>query len=61
MINEAELINQPYSGQYEERIYDIPSTWNSQRWTWVEFFNDDFSEWCGVFRGSPRYVAISKI
>jgi len=60
MINEAKIINQPYSGQYEERIYDIPSSWNSQKWTWIKFSNEDFSEWCGEFRGSPRYVAISK-
>jgi hypothetical protein len=60
MINEAKIINQPYSGQYEERIYDIPSSWNSQKWAWIKFSNEDFSEWCGEFRGSPRYVAISK-
>lgn len=60
MIIEAEIIDQPYSGQYEERIYDISSPWNSQNWTWVKFLNDDFIEWCGEFRGLPRNVAISK-
>jgi hypothetical protein len=28
MIIKAELIDQPYSGQFEERIYDIRSPWN---------------------------------
>lgn len=60
MIIEVEIIDQPYSGQYEERIYDISSPWNSQNWTWVKFLNDDFIEWCGEFRGLPRNAAISK-
>ena len=60
MIIEAEIIDQPYSGQYEERIYDISSPWNSQNWTWVKFLYDDFTEWCGEFRGLPINVAISK-
>lgn len=60
VIIEAEIIDQPYSGQYEERIYDIPSPWNSQNWTWVKFSNDDFTEWCSEFRGLPINVAISK-
>jgi len=29
MIIEAEIIDQPYSGQYEERIYDIKTTGKS--------------------------------
>ena len=60
MISKSEIINQPYSGQYKERIYDVPSPWKSQDWTWVKFENDDFDEWCGEFRGSPRSVALSK-
>ena len=60
MIIKAEIIVQPKSGHYKERIYDISSQWNSQEWTWVKFENDDFNEWCGEFRGSPRGVAISK-
>ena len=59
MIIEAEIINQPYSGAYNERIYDNESAWNSQNWTFIKFTNDDYSEWCGHFRGSPRQVAIS--
>ncbi|MGO4889925.1 hypothetical protein ACJ2A9_19450 [Anaerobacillus sp. MEB173] len=59
MIVKAEIINQPYSGEYEERIYDIPSSWNSPDWSWVKFTNGDFTEWCGEFRGYPRAVAIS--
>ncbi|MCB9045274.1 MAG: hypothetical protein H6550_03940 [Chitinophagales bacterium] len=61
MIIEAEIINQPYSGEYSERIYDKESVWNSQSWTFIKFTNDNFSEWCGHFRGFPRQIAISTI
>jgi len=60
MIEEAKIISQPYSGEFEERVYDIESVWNSQDWSWVKFINDDYSEWCGQFRGFPRQVAVSK-
>jgi hypothetical protein len=60
MIMKAEVINQPESGEYKERIYDISSPWNSQSWTWIKFTEEDLSEWCGNFRGSPRNVAVSK-
>ncbi|MEH7374072.1 MULTISPECIES: hypothetical protein [Neobacillus] len=60
MITKAEIINQPFSGQYKERIYDITSSWNSPNWTWVKFEDEDFNEWCGEFRGSPRDIAVSK-
>ncbi|MBD1399051.1 hypothetical protein H9Q13_17955 [Pontibacter sp. JH31] len=59
MIIEAEIISQPYSGQYNERIYDNESAWNSQSWTFIKFTNDDFSEWCGQFRGFPRQAGVS--
>ncbi|HUH26572.1 MAG TPA: hypothetical protein VLY87_08085 [Flavobacterium sp.] len=61
MIINAEIISQPYSGEYIERMYDNESVWNSQDWTFVKFTNGDFSEWCGHFRGSPIQVAISLI
>ncbi|MFE1242967.1 hypothetical protein ACFW35_02455 [Fictibacillus sp. NPDC058756] len=60
MINKAEIKSTPLSGQYKERIYDIQSSWNTQNWTWVLFENDDFGEWFGQFRGSPRGVSVSK-
>lgn len=59
MIIEVEIISQPYSGEYTERIYDNESAWNSQSWTFIKFTNADYSEWCGQFRGFPRQVAIS--
>src|SRR5690606_18313071 len=60
MIIEAEIISQPYSGEYTERIYDNESAWNSQSWTFIKFTDEDCSEWCGQFRGFPKKVAISK-
>lgn len=59
MIIEAEIINQPNSGEYNERIYDNESAWNSQSWTFIKFTDDDFSEWCGQFRGFPIQVGVS--
>ena len=61
MIENCEIINQPYSGEFEERIFDIQSPWNSSSWTYVKFINSDFFEWCGVFRGQARKIANSKI
>ena len=60
MIEKSEIINQPDSGQFNERIYNIESPWNSQNWTWVKFTNEDSTEWCGQFRGLARQVVISK-
>lgn len=60
MIIDVNIVNQPLSGEYEEWIYDISSQWNSQKWTWIKFTNDDFYEWCGEFRGEARGVALSK-
>jgi len=59
MIKSAEIINQPYSGEFEERIYDNESPWNSQDWTWIEFTKTDSTNWVGQFRGSARKIAIS--
>lgn len=43
MIIEGQIINRPYSGEYEERIYDNNSPWNSQNWTSIKFTNEDYS------------------
>ena len=59
MIIEAEIISQPYSQEYNERIYDNENAWNSQSWCFIKFTNDDFSEWCRHFRGFPIQVVIS--
>ena len=59
MIVKAEIINQPTSGEYKERIFDIASPWNSQNWSWIKFTNENKTEWCGHFRGFPKGVAIS--
>ncbi len=60
MIIKAEIITQPYSGEFQDKIYDIPNSWTSQDWTWIKFTNNDLTEWCGNFRGFPREVAVSK-
>lgn len=59
MIYKAEYIEQPYSGEYVEKIYDIESPWNSANWTWIKFFEED-GIWCGEFRGKYRAISISK-
>ncbi|TAN15342.1 MAG: hypothetical protein EPN37_09680 [Chitinophagaceae bacterium] len=59
MIINAEIINLPYSGEYIERIYDNENAWNSLSWSFVKFTNEDYSEWCGHFRGAGGKVAIS--
>lgn len=59
MIIEAEIIAQPYLGAYTERIYDNESPWNSDCWAFIKFTNDDYTDWCGQFRGFPIQVAIS--
>ncbi|WP_299326226.1 hypothetical protein [uncultured Maribacter sp.] len=56
----AEIINQPYSGEFEERIYDVESVWNSQSWTWIKFEDNSGIEKVGQFRGFPKDVKISK-
>lgn len=60
MIIKAEIIEQPSSGEYTEKVFDVTSSWNSQNWTWVKFLNEDYTEWCGEFRGLARGIAISK-
>ncbi|WP_195987575.1 hypothetical protein [Clostridium sp. D53t1_180928_C8] len=61
MIIGAEIIGQPYSGEYKEVIYDIPCIhWKSEYWGWVRFTNQDYSEWCGDFRGKILGVEMSK-
>ena len=59
MISGAERIDQPYSGEYTERIYDIDTSWNSSDWTWIKFFDDD-EVWCGNFRGKYKGVVVSE-
>ncbi|MBK3496125.1 hypothetical protein JFL43_14910 [Viridibacillus sp. YIM B01967] len=59
MITKAEIIEQPYSGQFKERIYDISNPWNSQDWTWIKFEDENYNEWCGQFRGAQQAVALS--
>ena len=50
MLLNIEQISQPYSGEYEEIIFDIESNWNSSDWSWIRF-EEDTTIWCGEFRG----------
>ena len=59
MILDALHIEQPYSGEYNEKIYDIESRWNSSDWSWIKF-EEENDIWCGEFRGRFRGVAISE-
>jgi hypothetical protein len=59
MIAGADIISQPYAGEYEERIYDNESPWNSQVWSFVRFWETDGKEWVGQFRGEPLGVSVS--
>lgn len=59
MIKEIEKIDQPLSGTYEEKVYGVHSVWDSPNWTWLKFTTDEYSEWCGVFRGKYIGHAIS--
>lgn len=43
-------IEKPYSGEFEEKIYDIKSHWNSGDWCWIKFDEGD-KVFCGQFRG----------
>ncbi len=56
----AEIINQPYSGEFEEKIYDVENVWNSQSWTWIKFTDESGIEKVGQFRGFPKDVKVSK-
>lgn len=61
MIIGVEIINQPYSGEYNEVIYDIEnSNWKSSNWGWIKFINEDYTEWCGEFRGVILGAKLSK-
>lgn len=60
MIINAEIINQPLSGEMQERIFNFDSEWNSHNWTFVKFYKDDGLVWCGHFRGSANSVEVSQ-
>lgn len=60
MLEKVTIIEQPYSGEYKERIYDIKGSSNSSDWTWVKFEEDNDYSWCGEFRGKSIGVAFSK-
>lgn len=59
IIYEAEYIEQPTSGEYEEKIYDINRPFRGCDWSWIRFQEED-NDWCGEFRGKYRGLALSK-
>ena len=59
MIIGVDVISQPFSGQYIEKIFDVSCPWNSALWTWIKFTNEDLTEWCGEFRGVVKAAVIS--
>ena len=58
MLLNIEQISQPYSGEYEEIIFDIESNWNSSDWSYTLSLHDALpiytTIWCGEFRG--KYI-----
>ncbi|CAM1367151.1 conserved hypothetical protein [Tenacibaculum sediminilitoris] len=56
----AEFINQPTSGQYEEKTFDLDTIWKSQIWSWVKFTTNNGIDWVGSFRGKPKSVAVAE-
>lgn len=50
MICKISHIEKTYSGEFEEKIYDIQSHWNSGDWCWIKFDEGD-KVFCGQFRG----------
>ncbi|MCG8573319.1 MAG: hypothetical protein MI810_00425 [Flavobacteriales bacterium] len=59
MIVDAQIIAQPLSGEFEERIYDHENPWNSAKWGYIKFTESSGKEWLGQFRGESRNVKIS--
>lgn len=59
MLRGLAHITQPLSGEYEERIFDIESHWNSSEWSWISFEEDD-EIWVGEFRGRFRGASFSE-
>lgn len=62
MIISIEIINQPYSGEYKEIIFDGPKgSPRSEYWSWVKFIDEKYLSWCGVFRGNIVGVETSTV
>lgn len=58
MIKNVTVIDEPYSGEYEEIIYDFDDSYKSGDWSWIKFDEEDYS-WCGEFRGKSRGAVLS--
>ena len=59
MIKKVEITSMPASGEYDEVVYDIQNSWNSQYYAWIKFQDDEYNEWYGSFRGRGLGVGIS--
>jgi hypothetical protein len=65
MTVQAEIIYQPTSGQYREKIFDTTiQNFTIRAWSWVLFTKLNGSEWVGHFmevraaNGLPRYAQV---
>lgn len=56
----AKFINQPTSGQYKEKTFDLDTIWKSQIWSWVKFTTNNGIDWVGIFRGEPKSIAVAE-
>jgi hypothetical protein len=62
MTVQADLVYQPTSGKYREKIFDIPKQdFTIRAWSWVLFTKSDGTEWVGSFhggQGNKRFTAV---
>lgn len=58
MIIEAQIISRGNAGEYD-KIYSNENAHDSGFWTSVQFTNDDYSEWIGLFSGERKQLVIS--
>ncbi|CAM4055308.1 hypothetical protein FLAN108750_07790 [Flavobacterium antarcticum] len=56
----AEFINQPISGAYEEKTFDLNALSKSPIWSWAKFITNNGKEWVGAFPGEPKKIAVAE-
>lgn len=57
MITQAQIVEQPIAGTYEEFVFN--ATESTEQWTWVKLVDEEYNETIGQFPGAPNQVALS--